>query len=111
MANGAGQLRHQCRRAARASRTAITVYGTEGVIAWEGGDRMSTARLGAQLEPREPDEGLAGSWRVELDFVESIRDGKPVTLTNFEDGVRYMEFTDAVWMSWNEGRAVDVRPL
>jgi predicted dehydrogenase len=94
-----------------AQRTGITVYGTEGVIAWEGGDRMATAKLGGQLEPREPDPGLAGAWRVEQDFVESIREGKPVTLTSFEDGVRYMEFTDAVWQSWNEGRVVEVRPL
>ena len=43
--------------------------------------------------------------------MESVREGKPVTLTNFEDGVRYMEFTDAVWASWTEGRAVDVKPL
>ncbi len=94
-----------------AQRTAITVYGSEGVIAWEGGDRMSTAKLGAQLEPREPEPGLSSTWRVEADFVDSIRKGTPVTLTNFEDGVRYMEFTDAVWRSWNEGRAVDVKGL
>jgi predicted dehydrogenase len=94
-----------------AQRTSISVYGTEGVIAWEGGDRMSTAKLGGQLEPREPEPDLVGGWRVEQDFVESVRDGKPVSLTNFEDGVRYMEFTDAVWASWTEGRAVDVKPL
>jgi predicted dehydrogenase len=35
-------------------------------------------------------------WRVEQDFIESIRDGKPVTLTSFADGLRYMRFTDAV---------------
>ena len=94
-----------------AQRTSITLYGTGGVIAWEGGDRMQVAKLGGQLEPREPDPELAGAWRVEQDFVASIRDRKPVTLTNFEDGVRYMEFTDAVWRSWHEGRAVDVTPL
>ena len=38
----------------------------------------------------------AGDWRVESDFVESIRDGAPVRLTNFEDGLSYMRFTDAV---------------
>jgi predicted dehydrogenase len=54
---------------------------------------------------------LVSSWRVEQDFVESIRDGTPVRLVSFEDGVRYMEFTDAVWRSWTEGRAVDVPPL
>jgi predicted dehydrogenase len=94
-----------------AQRGGITVYGTEGVIAWEAGDRMQVGKAGGQLEPREPESELAGGWRVEQDFVESIRDGKPVKLTNFEDGVRYMEFTDAVWQSWHEGRAVDVKPL
>jgi hypothetical protein len=46
------------------------------------------------------------TWAVQV-----IREGKPVTLTSFEDGVRYMEFTDAVWWSWKEGRAVDVAGL
>jgi predicted dehydrogenase len=96
-----------------APRNSITVYGTEGCIALDAGgnDSMSVGKVGGQLEPRDPDAGLAGEWRVEADFVDSIRQGKPVTLTNFEDGVRYMEFTDAVWKSWNEGRAVDVAKL
>ncbi len=42
-------------------------------------------------------------WRVEEDFVDSIRDGKPVKLTNFETGVRYMRFSQAVWDSWTDG--------
>lgn len=42
-----------------------------------------------------------GRWRVEADFVESIRDKKPVALTNFKTGVSYMRFTEAVWESWN----------
>ncbi|HVU18965.1 MAG TPA: Gfo/Idh/MocA family oxidoreductase [Candidatus Didemnitutus sp.] len=46
-----------------------------------------------------------GSWRVEADFVESIRERKPVTLTSFAAGVRYMRFTEAVWESWNNDRA------
>ncbi len=35
-------------------------------------------------------------WQVEADFIGSIRDGRPVELTSFDDGLRYMEFTDAV---------------
>ena len=42
-----------------------------------------------------------GSWRVEADFIDSIREGKPVRLTNFATGVEYMRFTEAVWESWN----------
>ena len=44
-----------------------------------------------------------GSWRVEADFIDSIREGKPVTLTDFESGVRYMRFSQAVWDSWTDG--------
>lgn len=36
-------------------------------------------------------------WRVEADFIESIRAGKPVELTSFAAGVRYMAFTAAVF--------------
>ncbi len=35
-------------------------------------------------------------WRVEADFVRSIREGAPVVLTSFEQGVRYMTFTEMV---------------
>jgi len=41
-----------------------------------------------------------GSWQVEKDFIASIREGKPVYLTSFADGVRYMRFTERVWDSW-----------
>ena len=50
-----------------------------------------------------------GAWRVEADFIDSIRDGKPVTLTNFAAGVEYMRFTEEVWTSWNsEGARVSI---
>ena len=45
-----------------------------------------------------------GAWRVEADFIDSIRDGKPVKLTDFATGVKYMQFTEAVWESWSNGR-------
>ncbi len=45
-----------------------------------------------------------GAWRVEADFIDSIRDGKPVRLTDFATGVKYMHFTEAVWESWSNGR-------
>jgi len=36
---------------------------------------------------------------------------KRVTRTGFEDGVRYMEFTDAVTRSATTGQAVEVKDL
>jgi hypothetical protein len=50
----------------------------------------------------------AGGWRVEADFVESIRQGSPVRLTDFATGVAYMEFTEAVARSAQEGIAVEL---
>jgi len=44
-----------------------------------------------------------GGWRVEADFVDSIREGRPVRLTDFATGVKYMQFTEAVWDSWHTG--------
>lgn len=38
-------------------------------------------------------------WQVEADFVRSIREGTPVKLTSFEQGVRYMTFTEMVSQS------------
>lgn len=35
-------------------------------------------------------------WQVEADFINSIREGHPVKLTSFEQGVRYMTFTEMV---------------
>lgn len=46
-----------------------------------------------------PDAGTANGWQVEADFVRSIREGAPVTLTSFADGLRYMRFTDSVYAS------------
>lgn len=44
-----------------------------------------------------------GGWRVEADFIASIREGSAARLTDFETGVKYMQFTEAVWDSWHTG--------
>ncbi|MEZ4502561.1 MAG: Gfo/Idh/MocA family oxidoreductase [Dehalococcoidia bacterium] len=84
----------------------VSVYGSNGTLHWRVGDSMSFAPVGGEVAPLDPDEGTAHGWQVEADFVASIRDGAPVELTNFEDGVRYMQFTEAVYRSWNEGGRV-----
>lgn len=38
-------------------------------------------------------------WQVEADFVDSIRKGTPVRRTSFEQGLRYMTFTEMVAQS------------
>ncbi|MEJ2131957.1 MAG: Gfo/Idh/MocA family oxidoreductase [Gammaproteobacteria bacterium] len=83
-------------------------YGTGGAFKLEGG--KGWIALGDDKSFRElevPPEKPCG-WRVEEEFVEAIREGKPVTHTNFEDGVKYMEFTEAVQQSMREGRRIDL---
>ena len=46
--------------------------------------------------PVDVPEGLRRGWRVEEDFVASIRTRAPVRLTDFASGVAYMRFTEAV---------------
>jgi predicted dehydrogenase len=49
-----------------------------------------------------------GRWRVEEEFINAIRGREKVTRTRFEDGVRYMEFTEAVIRSAQSGQAVNL---
>ncbi len=62
--------------------------------------RMQAGLPDVLLEPT-PDQRRG--WRVEADFIDSIRTGAPVQLTSFADGVRYMRVVDAVWESWKAG--------
>ena len=50
----------------------------------------------------------ARDWQVEADFVNAIRTGVPLELTTFATGVLYMEFTEAVARSAEQGEAVEL---
>jgi len=86
----------------------VSIYGSRGTLHWQAGERMTLAPIGGEPQPLEPDPGTAGEWRVEADFVDSVRLGRPVTLTNFADGLLYMRATEAITRSRLEGRAVDL---
>lgn len=49
-----------------------------------------------------------GKWRVEEEFVRAIRGQEKLKLTTFEDGVKYMEFTEAVHRSATSGQMVSL---
>jgi predicted dehydrogenase len=89
------------------------IFGTDGTLRLEAdARRLSGGRRGDKglSEIVIPAEKRIG-WRVEQEFVNAIRGGEKITHTNFEDGVRYMEFTDAVARSAATGQAVDVAEL
>jgi predicted dehydrogenase len=95
----------------------VTFFGSDGALCYDllsdriygiaRGPERASARLDEMEEITIPTE-KAGGWRVEADFVASIREKLPVRLTDFAGGVAYMEFTEAVARSAQTGGAVDL---
>ncbi len=89
----------------------IHLYGTEGTIKYEllPTDRLLGARRGDAVlcEIAVPPDKAMG-WRVETEFIEAIRGRGQIEFTDFATGVRYMEFTEAVARSAQEGVAVEL---
>ena len=93
---------------------AIRLFGGEGMLHYDlESDRLSglsrrdaAGSKGPTEIPVPPEK--RGGWRVEADWVDSIRTGSPVRFTDFAAGVAYMEFTEAVARSAARGAAVDL---
>lgn len=92
------------------------VYGTDGTIHLDSPDITNSLNAGIRVTAgKRGDSGLEeveipdekrGGWRVEEEFINAVRGLEPVTHTNFVDGVKYMEFTDAVQQSMQTGEKV-----
>lgn len=91
--------------------TQVHLYGSHGTLKYELAphDRLWGGRRGStQLQEIPVPDDQVGQWQVEAEWVESIRSGRPVELTDFATGVRYMEFTEAVALSARGGQAIDL---
>jgi predicted dehydrogenase len=89
------------------------IFGSEGTLRLEADTlRLTGGRRGesALREIPVPPKTRIG-WRVEEEFVNAIRGREKIARTSFEDGVRYIEFTDAVTRSASTGQTVDVKDL
>jgi predicted dehydrogenase len=88
--------------------TEVWLFGSEGTLHYTPESLKGGRRGDKQLQdiPVPPDK--QGTWRVEEEFVNAIRGKEKVVLTSFEDGVRYMEFTEAVTRSAQTGQAVSL---
>jgi len=89
------------------------IFGSAGTLRIEpDAKRLTGGREGdkALAEIVIPPDQRIG-WRVEEEFVNAVRGREKITHTNFEDGVRYMEFTDAVARSAASSQAADVAEL
>ena len=91
----------------------VTVYGSEATLRYKlFDDKLYAARRGAEgddpFQPIDIPASEFGPWRAEEEFVSAIRGQEQVTHINFVDGVRYMEFSEAVHRSLREQRTVAV---
>ena len=94
----------------------LWVHGTDGALRVEHADADDPTGATFKLSgAQRGDEGLRqieipqedrGGWRVEEEFINAIRGIEPVTHTNFTDGLKYMQFTDAVTESVKTGQMV-----
>jgi len=87
---------------------AFELHGTRGALSLQESGTWVAGPEDAQFRKLVIPEEKKGGWRVEQDFVDAIREGKPVTHTSFSDGVKYMAFTEAVQISIQEGRRVEL---
>jgi predicted dehydrogenase len=90
--------------------SSVAMFGSEGTLVYDlKRDQLRGARrLEPDLKPIPIPEALRGEWRVEADFIAAIRGERPVTRTTFEDGVDYMQFTEAVARSSRHQSPVDL---
>jgi predicted dehydrogenase len=86
----------------------IYLFGSRGTL------RFSQNKLfGGQRDAKELSEitipaAERGGWRVEEEFISAICGKETVTHTSFEDGVKYMEFTEAALRSAADGIAINL---
>jgi predicted dehydrogenase len=83
------------------------IFGSKGTIHVDNANRIFVGRVGDRelAEHPNPPEGQY-RHRVEEEFINAIRGIEPVSMNTFEIGVRYMEWTEAVHRSANQGAGV-----
>lgn len=82
----------------------VWLFGSRGTLRFSQGKLFGGQRDDSGLEEITISAEDQGGWRVEDEFVSAIRGLEPVTHTSFEDGVKYMEFTEAALRSLAEGQ-------
>jgi predicted dehydrogenase len=82
------------------------LFGSAGTLRFSENTLFGGQKGATQLQEIAIPGDEAAGWRVEEEFVGAVRGREPVTHTTFEDGVKYMEFTEAVARSMASGAAV-----
>jgi predicted dehydrogenase len=83
------------------------IFGSEGTLRVDNEQKIFVGRRGdrALVEHPNPPEGQY-KHRVEEEFINAIRGIEPVAMNTFDIGVRYMEWTEAIYRSSETGSAI-----
>lgn len=106
--SGAGALYHLSGLCESPPDETAEIYGTDGTIVYNfTRDTIHAARRGepglAEI-PLGPDRR---EWTVEQDFIHAVRTNDRSRIEpTFEQGLKYMEFLEAVWLSHEQGRTI-----
>ena len=108
---GATASYHFSTHASFAPPQAIEIYGTRGAVHYTlFGDVVRGATAGDDgLHEIEVADDEVRLQTTDAEFVRAILHGGPIE-PDFEEGVRYMEFTEAVAISAHTGEAVTLPP-
>jgi predicted dehydrogenase len=89
----------------------IAIYGSTGALVYDlfGGQIMGATDGGADLAPIDIPEAEVRTQDTDSQFVRAILEGTPVS-PDFEEGMRYMEFSEAVALSLKSGEMVSLPP-
>lgn len=84
----------------------IWLFGSAGTLRFFDDKLWGGTRDDDALREIEIPQSERGAWRVEEEFINAIRGAEIVTHTTFADGLKYMEWTEAVARSMAEHRAI-----
>ena len=82
------------------------LFGSEGTLRFADNKLFGGKPGDSGLDEIPIPEDEAGGWRVEEEFVNSIRGEEAITHTTPQAGVKYMEFTEAVTRSMQTGQVI-----
>ena len=108
---GATATYHFSTHAAFGPGHAIEIYGSRGALVYRlfSDEILGASEGSAELEPIAIPQEEERFQDTDAAFIRAIREGTTVS-PDFEEGLRYMEFSEAVALSVKTGAAVSVPP-
>jgi len=107
---GAGAAYHLSGLCDNSPDETLEIYGSEGTIVYNfTQDKIFAAKRGQKELQEVPFGSERREWSVEQDFIHAVRTGDKSRIEpTFQDGLKYMEFLEAVWLSAQQGKAIDL---